>query len=282
MPRPTLITGGAGMLARDLTRLLGGETIALGRSDLDIADPIAVARVLTDLDAGLVINCAAMTAVDLCESRRDEAFRTNAIAPGVLAAACHRRGVRLVHISTDYVFPGDLERPYHEWDTTGPRTVYGASKLLGELAVRTHCSDHLILRVAWLYGPGGPSFVHTMLKLGAQTGSPLNVVDDQIGNPTSTAAVACHLRLLLEQDVGGTIHLSCEGETSWYGLARAIFAHAGLARELVPCTTAQYPRPAPRPANSRLDKRALRLHALPSMPPWQEALDRFLMEHAHG
>lgn len=282
MSGTTLITGGSGMLGRDLARRLGDRASAVGRAELDIADPQAVDAALAGLRPAVVINCAAMTAVDLCESRGDDAFRANAIGPAVLAAACRRHGARLVQLSTDYVFPGDLERPYHEWDATGPRTVYGASKLAGEQAVRSHCPDHLILRTAWLYGPGGPSFVHTMLRLGAQSGPPLSVVDDQVGNPTSTMAVADQTLRLIEAGVVGTVHLSCEGETSWHGFAAAIFARAGSTRDVMPCTTAQFPRPAPRPANSRLDKRALRLHALPPMPAWQDALDRFLTEHPHG
>lgn len=282
MHRPTLITGGTGMLARDLARRLGTGVRTLARADLDIADPGAVDAALAAIAPEVVINCAAMTAVDLCESRREDAFRVNALGAGILAAASHRHGARLVHLSTDYVFAGDLGRPYHEDDATGPRTVYGASKLAGELAVREHCPDHLILRIAWLYGPGGPSFVHTMLRLGALDGPALTVVDDQIGNPTSTAAVADHLMLLLARGAVGTVHLSCEGEVSWHGFARTIFARAGLTRAIVACTTAQFPRPAPRPANSRLDKAWLRRHALPPMPTWQEAFARFLTEHPHG
>lgn len=282
MQRPTLITGGSGMLARDFAGRFGDYARVLSRADLDISDPKAVEAAIAGLRPKVVVNCAAMTAVDRCESQADDAFRANGIGPAVLATACNRHGARLVHISTDYVFPGDLPRPYHEWDDTGPRTVYGTSKLAGEQAVRAHCPDHLILRTAWLYGPGGPSFVHTMLRLGAQAGPPLTVVDDQAGNPTSTTAVVEATMRLLDHGVTGTVHLSCEGETSWHGFALAIILRAGLTRAVVPCTTAQFPRPAPRPANSRLDKRVLRLHALPPMPAWQDSLDRFLTEHPHG
>lgn len=283
MTQPILITGGGGMLARDLARRLPHLPLRpMPRAELDLGDSATIERALERHQPATVINCAAMTAVDACESRSDDAFRANAVGAGAIAMACHRHGVRLLHVSTDYVFPGDLDRPYHEWDAPGPRTIYGASKLAGEQAVRMHCPDHLIVRVAWLYGPGGPSFLHTMLKLGAQDGPALSVVDDQVGNPTSTTAVADHLALLLDGGIAGTVHLSCEGETTWCGFARAIFARAGLQRAITPCTTAQYPRPAPRPANSRLDKRALRLHALPPMPRWEDALDRFLLEHPHG
>jgi dTDP-4-dehydrorhamnose reductase len=216
-----------------------------------------------------------MTAVDACESDAGKAYAVNAIGSANVAIACQRRGARLLAISTDYVFGGDLDRPYHEWDAPAPRTVYGASKLAGEQAVRAHCPDHAIVRTAWLYGPGGPSFYHTMLRLGAQQGPPLRVVDDQRGNPTTTDALATAIGWLLERPLAGTFHVSCEGEATWCEFAREIFRLRGLTRALTPCATAEYPRPAPRPANSRLEKRALRLHGLPALPHWREALAQF-------
>ena len=279
--RPILITGSAGMLGRAVvSRVANG--IAADHARLDIADELQVAGVLDQVQPSAVINCAAFTAVDRCESEPAIAWRANADGPTTLAQACARRGIRLIHISTDYVFAGDLDRPYHEEDVTGPRTIYGASKLAGELAVRERCPNHLILRTAWLYGPGGPSFVHTMLRLGTQVGPPLTVVADQIGNPTSTTALAELVASVVDSPVIGTMHASCEGETSWHGFAAAIFARRPMARSLLPCTTADYPRPAPRPANSRLDKRALRRHGLMPLPDWRDALDRFLSEHLHG
>jgi dTDP-4-dehydrorhamnose reductase len=283
MPQPLLITGAAGMLGRTLLRRLahlGAE--GSDRRALDLADAGAVDAALAARRPRAVINCAAMTAVDRCEGERDAAFAANAIAAANLARACQRHGARLIHISTDYVFAGDLDRPYHEFDVPGPRTVYGQSKLAGEQAVRELCPDHLVARVAWLYGPGGPSFVHTMLKLGAQAGPELTVVDDQVGNPTSTDAVAVALAELVDRPIGGTVHLTCAGETSWHGLAREIFALRGLPRGLRPCTTAEFPRPAPRPANSRLEQRALRLHRLPPLPDWRTSLRRFFEDFPHG
>jgi dTDP-4-dehydrorhamnose reductase len=278
-----LITGGAGMLGRTLVRRLDGRSpLALGSRDLDVGDAQACDEMIRRQRPAVVVHCAAMTAVDRCESERDAAFRVNALGSANIAAACARHGARLVAISTDYVFPGTLERPYHEWDETGPRSVYGQSKLAGEQAIRDHCGDHLIARVAWLYGPGGASFLHTMLKLGAATGPPLTVVEDQIGNPTSTDAVADALLPLLESALVGTVHLSCEGEVSWYGFTQAIFAQTGLPRAVTPCSSAAYPRPAPRPLNSRLEKRFLRLHRRPPMADWRTALTRFLKEFPHG
>jgi dTDP-4-dehydrorhamnose reductase len=278
-----LITGAKGMLGRTLMRRLAARTpVPSDRAALDLVDAEAVDAALAGLRPAVVVNCAGMTAVDRCEGEREAAFAANATAPANLARACQRHGARLVHVSTDYVFPGDLDRPYHEGDAPGPRTVYGQSKWAGEQAVRDLCADHLIVRTAWLYGPGGPSFVHTMLRLAAQPGPPLRVVDDQHGNPTSTDAVATALDALLDQPAPGTVHLSCAGEATWCGLARELFARAGVARDVTPCTTAEFPRPAPRPANSRLEKRALQRRGLAPMPPWQEALGAFLRDFPHG
>ena len=282
--RPTLlITGVAGMLGRTLLRRLAHrDPTGSDRRRLDLADAVAVDRHLAALGPAIVINCAGMTAVDRCESEPDVAFAGNAVTAANLAHACRRNGGRLLHISTDYVFPGDLGRPSHEYDPPAPRTIYGASKLAGERAVREACPDHLILRTAWLYGPGGPSFLHTMFRLGAQSGAPLRVVDDQIGNPTSTDAVADAIDSLLDVPISGTVHLSCAGETSWFGFAGEIFALWNLPRPLIPCTSADFPRPAPRPKDSRLDKMALRLHGLPPMPDWRTALHHFWRDHPDG
>ena len=183
----------------------------------------------------------------------------------------------MLHISTDYVFDGSAERPYHEWDTTQPKTVYGQSKWAGEEAIRAHCPNHLICRTAWLYGGQGPSFLHTMLRLGKQEGPTLKIVNDQQGNPTSCHALSSYIQQhLLTTPHVGTAHLTCEGEATWFTFAQAIFDNQQLSRELVPCTTKEFPRPAPRPANSRLEKRFLRLQQLPPMPHWNDAMNTFL------
>ena len=275
-----LITGGNGMLGRTLQRRLKEHQVFIADlPQVDIASLRSFSDCVQQAKPEVVIHCAAMTAVDRCETESDLAYKVNAIGSANVAIACQRSGARLIAISTDYVFAGDLNRPYHEWDAPGPRTVYGATKLAGEEAVRRHCPDHCIARIAWLYGPGGPSFVHTMLKLGAQSGAPLKVVNDQVGNPTSTDAVADGLLTLLAAPVAGTVHLTCEGESAWFEFTQEIFRLRGLKREVVPCTTAEFPRPAPRPANSRLEKRALRLLNLPAMPGWRETLARFLREN---
>lgn len=278
-----LITGGDGMLGRTLARHLERHELVLpSRQSLDIGDTKETHAVITEARPNTVIHCAAMTEVDWCESDQDEAFRVNAMGTTHVACATAKVGARLIAISSDYVFSGELDRPYHEWDTPGPRTVYGKSKLAAEDAIRTHCPDHLILRIAWLYGPGGPSFVHTMMQLGRRGGPPLKVVDDQRGNPTSTDAVAKSIAELLEVPVAGTFHLTCEGETTWYGLATETLGLLALSRGTQPCTTDEFPRPAPRPKNSRLENRALRLAGLTPLPHWRDALEAFLKEFPNG
>lgn len=265
------------MLGRSLIRVFSDlELVAAGSKHADLTRATEAERLVAESQPTVVIHCAAMTQVDACETERARAFELNVGATENVARAAHRRGARLINISSDYVFSGTAERPYHEWDQPGPNTVYGFTKLLAEEAARRECPDHLNVRTAWLYGEEGPSFVHTMLKLGAAEGDPLKVVDDQHGNPTSTLALARHLRRLIDVPVRGTVHLSCEGETTWYGFARAIFERRGSKRGLEPCTTAEFPRPAPRPANSRLEKRVLRLLGLPPMPSWEDALAEFL------
>jgi dTDP-4-dehydrorhamnose reductase len=275
-----LITGGTGMLGRTLVRRLAAHDVrAPGSRALDVTSAVAVAEAIGDWRPEVVIHAAAHTKVDACETEVERAFAINAIGSANVASASHRHGARLIAISTDYVFAGDGDQPYREWDPVAPRTVYGQSKRAGEDAVRTHCADHVIARVAWLYGPGGPSFLHTLRKLGAQAGEPLRVVADQIGNPTSTDVVADGIEQMLAHPLVGTVHLTCSGSTSWFGFAQGIFAHYGLARSLVPCTTAEFPRPAPRPANSRLDHAALRIHGLPAPQAWDEALARYVRDH---
>lgn len=274
-----LLTGGRGMLGRTLvSELTDFEVIPTGLPDADIADASGMDRLLKEHRPDAVIHCAAMTAVDKCETEKELAYRLNAFGTANVASACRRNGVRMIAISTDYVFDGALSRPYHEFDVpNGGRTVYGQSKFAGEQQVRTLCPDHVIARISWLYGKGGPSFVHTMVKLADGTRPELKVVRDQIGNPTSTTAVARGLRSILRRpELAGTFHLTCEGEATWYDFACEIFRQLDLGQKVVPCDTADFPRPAPRPANSRLDKMMLRLAGLPSMPDWRDALKDFL------
>lgn len=273
-----LLTGGKGMLGRTLCReLTDFELIPTDLPEGDITAPAAFDALLKKHAPDAVIHCAAMTAVDKCESEIDLAYRLNAYGTANVASACHRCGIRLIAISTDYVFEGGSDRPYNEFDRpTGGNTIYGKSKFAGEEAVRTLCPDHVICRISWLYGPGGPSFVHAMMKLADGSRPELKVVNDQHGNPTSTLAVARALRNILNRrELAGTFHLTCEGEATWAEFAAEFFRIMKIDQKIVPCRTDEFPRPAPRPANSRLDKMMLRLAGLPPMPHWKEALKEF-------
>ena len=274
-----LLTGGKGMLGRTLCGELADFTvIPTDLPEADITDIVGFDALLREIRPDAVIHCAAMTAVDKCETEKDLAYRLNAFGTQNVAAACHRNNIRLIAISTDYVFEGDLDRPYNEFDRPrGGHTVYGKSKFAGEEAIRRHCPNHVICRNSWLYGAGGPSFVHTMVKLADGTRPELKVVADQIGNPTSTLAVARELREILKRpELVGTYHMTCEGEATWAEFAEEIFAQLKIEQKVVPCRTDEYPRPAPRPANSRLEKMMLRLAGLPPMPCWKDALSEFL------
>ena len=275
-----LVTGGKGMLARTLARVLAPDC-AVVPSDLpetDVTDAAAVDATLAAAAPDAVVHCAAMTAVDRCETEHDLAFRINRDGAANVARACARRGVRLIAISTDYVFDGDLDRPYRESDSaTGGRTVYGQSKFAGEEAVRALCPDHAIVRISWLYGAGGPSFVHAMAALADGGRRSVKVVDDQRGNPTSALAVSRELRAILARpELRGTFHATCEGEATWADFAREFFRLSGRNCAVEPCTTDEFPRPAPRPRNSRLEKARLREEGLPAMPDWRDALAEFV------
>lgn len=275
-----LITGGFGMLGRTLASEFKDDfdIIATGKPEGDITDADRFDALVNFHKPDGVIHCAAMTAVDKCETEAELAYEINARGSANVASACKRNGARLIAISTDYVFDGRSERPYNESDkANGGDTVYGKSKFAGEELIREICPNHVIARVSWLYGEGGPSFVHTMLKLADGTRPELKVVNDQIGNPTSTNAVAKALREIINRPaLCGTFHLTCEGEASWYEFALEIFRLAGISQKVIPCTTAEFPRPAPRPANSRLDKMMLRHNGLPPMPHWKTALTEFI------
>jgi dTDP-4-dehydrorhamnose reductase len=226
-----------------------------------------------------VINCAAYTRVDGAESDSDEAYRSNALGPRLLAAACTSTHTRLCHLSTDYVFDGTSNTPVDEWARPAPLGVYGASKLAGELEVRALCSDHVIVRTSWLYGQSGPNFVLTMLRLARESGV-LRVVADQQGSPTWTGHIAPTLVDLLEQGHCGTFHLTNSGVTTWHGFAEAIVKDAGLSDiQVEAIATSDYPTAARRPMYSVLDNRAWRLLGGLPLPDWREGLRAYLREH---
>jgi dTDP-4-dehydrorhamnose reductase len=276
-----LVTGAGGMLGQDVVRAAeadGDEVIALARGDLDVTDERAVAAALSDEHVDAVINCAAWTDVDGAESDPDGADAVNAQGAENVANAAAHVGARLVHVSTDYVFDGDRsadEPAYVESDVPGPRSVYGASKLAGEEAVTAADGSHAIVRASWLFGVGGRNFVATMLTLGADRDE-VTVVDDQIGCPTATAHLApALLALARDADAQGIFHVAGSGRCSWRDLAAETFRQAGIACRVLPCTTAEMPRPAPRPPYRAL---ASARDDAPLLPPWQEGLTTYLAQ----
>ena len=279
-----LITGGYGMLGRTLRRRLAEQGHEIAIADLpewDVTDTDPFSAKLVALHPDVVIHCAAMTKVDDCETNRELAFKLNEEGSRNVALACKMCGARLFAVSTDYVFSGEPPKEPWAWSETDiprPQTVYGASKFAGEQMVQMILPEAVILRIAWLYGAGGPSFIHTMAKLGAQEGAPLKVVNDQRGNPTSCDTVADAIAFLLTKPyASGIVHATCEDQCTWYDLAVELFRLLGLKREVVPCTTAEFPRPAPRPKNSALKKSVLNLLGYRT-PNWRDALARFARE----
>jgi dTDP-4-dehydrorhamnose reductase len=276
------------MLGQDVVhaaRAAGHEPVALARAELDVTDAAAVERALAAAEAEALVNCAAWTDVDGAESDPDGARAVNATAPGVLARAAAAAGVRFVHVSTDYVFDGDRPAdapPYVESDATGPRSVYGATKLEGEQAVAAAGGSHAIVRTSWLFGVGGPNFAATMLRLAEGTAEApgrdeVSVVTDQVGFPTATAHLAPALVALAvgaARGADGVVHVAGGGEPcSWNAFAAEIFRQADVACRVLPCTTADMPRPAPRPAFSALVSER---DDAPRLPTWQEGLSDFL------
>ncbi len=279
-----LITGAAGQLGRALVQEAaagGWEVVALDLPELDITEALAVRLVLERHRPELVINAAAATRVDDLEADPDLALKVNSLGPRNLAVACRRLGLKLVHLSTDYVFDGNKSTPYVEWDAPAPLSVYGRSKLLGEEWVREQCQDHFIVRSAWLYGLPGPNFVTAILARARSLppGAELPVVQDQRGTPTSALALAPQLLVLAGSEAFGTYHATCQGEATWFDFARLILTRAGLKVTVRPCDSDAYPRPAPRPRNSVLENRLLNLLGLDLMPSWEAAFDHFWQRH---
>ncbi|MGQ9866969.1 MAG: dTDP-4-dehydrorhamnose reductase [Pseudanabaenaceae cyanobacterium] len=276
-----LVTGISGQVGWELQRTLLplGEVIPCDRQTLDLAQPDQIRAVLQEIRPDVVLNPAAYTAVDRAESEPELAEKLNAIAPGILAETCRSLGALLVHYSTDYVFDGTSDRPYREDDTPNPLNVYGCTKWAGEQAIQAVGGDYLILRTSWVYGLRGQNFCRKMLAL-ARERSHLRIVDDQIGAPTWSRAIAEITAQIVAQkprDRAGVYHLTAAGYTSWYGFAKAIFAldpdaasHTLTTVEPIP--SCAYPTPAQRPANSRLDNTKLRTHFGFALPDWEVGL----------
>lgn len=274
----TLITGAHGQLGRALTAACAARGIEHEGRDidtLDICDARAVRRWIVDAHPSVVVNTAAFTAVDACEDNEELATAVNGSAVGHLAAACNEVGAMLIQISTDYVFPGDADRPYGEEDAVAPASAYGRSKLSGEELART-ADHHLVVRTAWLYGRGGRNFVEA-IRTQIDAGAPsLKVVADQRGCPTFCDDLADAVLDLAAAGSTGTLHAVNAGSTTWHGFAVEIGRLLGSAVTVVPVATSEVPRPAPRPPYSVLDTTRLEAALGRPMPPWQDGLRRYL------
>lgn len=274
-----LITGCSGQLGRALNRVYEGEQVQIINTDvpeLDITNLDAVMRFVREQKPDVIMNCAAMTAVDLCESQYEKAFLINAVGPRNLSIAARETGAKLFQVSTDYVFSGNADRPYVETDRPDPQSVYGSTKLAGEQFVRDFADRYFIIRTAWLYGEG-KNFAATMLRL-AESNDTVRVVRDQYGTPTSALELAKMMHVLEPTENYGIFHGTCEGQCSWADFAAEIFRQAGKNTNVEYITTAEYPTPAKRPAYSVLENQMLHLTTDFKMQQWQDALSVYLKE----
>jgi dTDP-4-dehydrorhamnose reductase len=289
-----LVTGRNGQVGFELERALAplGEVVGVDQSDCDLSNPKAIRELVRSVAPDVIVNPAAYTAVDKAESDPATAFAVNARAPGILGEEAARLGAMVVHYSTDYVFNGAKEGAYSEEDRPDPQSVYGRSKYEGELALAQASPRHLILRTSWVVGAHGSNFAKTMLRLAGERDR-LSVVADQFGAPASAALLADLTAHLVRQYQGeqlsfpyGTYHVTASGETSWYEYARFVINEAqaagqalkATANEVAPLSTAQYPTPAKRPANSRLDTTRFRETFGLRLPPWQEGVRHVLRQ----
>jgi len=279
-----LVTGAAGQLGVDVLAELENRNIEYRGTDiaagvgvdvLDITDATAVSSYMKELSPSCVIHCAAYTAVDLAEDERELCFRVNELGSENIAMACREVGAELFYISTDYVFDGLGSLPYEVDAVKAPISVYGMSKLAGELAVQKHLDKLYIVRISWVFGHGGNNFVKTMLRLG-ESKDELNVVGDQVGSPTYTPDLAVLLCDMVHSGKYGEYHATNEGFCSWAEFAAEIMQKSGNACKINPITTEQYPTKATRPKNSRLSKVSLDEAGFNKLPTWQNALERYL------
>jgi dTDP-4-dehydrorhamnose reductase len=269
-----VITGAGGQLGIALAHALADhQVLGLGRDALDVTEPERIADVITEERPDLVINSAAYTDVDGAETDRNEAFRVNGTAPGHLAVATAEVGIPLVHVSTDYVFDGRRDSPYTEFDLTHPLSVYGESKLAGEDAVRIHNPMHYVVRTAWLYSAGGRNFLNRMRSMAQQP--EVRVVDDQHGSPTYAPHLAQAIGRLIATESFGTYHIAGSGGTTWHGLACELYRALGIDTPVVAVSTAEFPRPATRPAFAVLETA---IEPAIVLPPWRAGLEAFVRE----
>ena len=276
-----LITGGAGQLGRDCTKVLEKEheVTSVDSRGLDVSDPVAVKAFVQGLKPDVILNCAAFTRVDDCETAKELARKVNAEGPGYLAAEAEALKARMIHISTDYVFDGKKPIPgsYTENDKTHPLSHYGLTKLEGEKAVRGETDRYSIFRTAWLYGIDGRNFLKTMLRLALDDPHrEIKVVHDQFGSPTWTHRLAEQIERVIAADVNGLFHATSEGYCTWFELATAFLDEMAVENNLIPCTTRDFPTPAERPVNSILENRRLKEMGLNIMGDWRADLIQFV------
>lgn len=284
--KKVLITGVSGQVGQAIYEILSRDNdyelfltnrtphIEYNIEELDISDEKAVGTIIDRISPDIIINCAAFTAVDLCESEEDRAYEINALGPKYLAMAAERTGAVLVHLSSDYVFDGNGSKPYIESDPTSPISAYGRTKLAGEVFVKENCKKYYILRPAWVYGQG-KNFVNTMVRL-AESGKDIRVVSDQIGSPTSATEIARVISFLIKTESYGIYHSSCEGSCSWYDFSVEIMKAVAKDIKVKPITTLEYPTAAKRPMYSVLDNKALRERHNYVMKDWKEAFKEYM------
>lgn len=276
-----LVTGVKGQLGYDVVNELtkrGHEFVGVDIDEMDITDGEACRRVITEAAPDAVIHCAAYTAVDAAEDNEDLCRRVNADGTRNIALVCRDLDIKMVYISTDYVFDGQGTRPWEPDDTRDPLNVYGVTKCEGEMAVEELVKKFFIVRIAWVFGVNGKNFIKTMLRLGQERGA-VSVVDDQIGSPTYTYDLARLLVDMTESEHYGRYHATNEGFCSWYEFACEIFKQAGMAEvKVTPVDSSQFPAKAKRPMNSRMDKSKLAANGFEPLPAWQDALGRYLKE----
>ncbi|MCI9436888.1 MAG: dTDP-4-dehydrorhamnose reductase [Lachnospiraceae bacterium] len=274
-----LVTGVKGQLGYDVVKELNGrgiETVGVDIEEMDITDPFSVDRVIKEAAPDAVIHCAAFTAVDAAEENEALCRRVNAEGPRNIAKVCRELDVKMIQISTDYVFGGEGTHFWKPEDACDPQSVYGRTKYEGEIAVREILNKYFIVRIAWVFGINGKNFVRTMLNL-AKTHDTIRVVNDQFGSPTYTYDLAKLLADMVVTDKYGVYHATNEGICSWYEFACTIFKEAGVDVKVVPVTTAEYAAKAKRPANSRMDNNKLTENGFHKLPAWQDALARYVL-----
>ena len=275
-----LVTGTKGQLGYDVVNELekrGHTAVAVDIEEMDITDAVSVEKVITEADVEAVIHCAAYTAVDAAEDNVELCRRVNAEGTENIARVCKKLDLKMIYISTDYVFDGEGERPWEPDDERHPLNVYGQTKYEGELAVEKHLEKYFIVRIAWVFGVNGKNFIKTMLKL-SETHGELNVVDDQVGSPTYTYDLAVLLVDMAEGDKYGRYHATNEGLCTWYEFAKEIFRQAGVGVKVNPVTSDMFQAKAKRPKNSRMSKEKLDINGFHRLPTWQNALERYLGE----